>query len=99
MSKLLDEELKNVAGGSGRSEVIVTVEVFFPEGLCGDVTVKPFLEGELLSSSITTVDAMVKMVKIPVRGKSGSKTLEVKLNNTIIMNYVVNFDNGTYTEI
>lgn len=99
MSVLNDSQLEKVAGGSDREKkVTVTVDYTNDAKFTGNVTITPYLDGELLSSQEQTVDSSVTVVYIRLSGR-GMASLRVKINGVLIKNYSVNFDNSSYTEV
>lgn len=93
-----DEELAKVSGGSDR-ETTVMVKVFFSDCVpfSGDVSIKPYLNGTLLTNQARIVDASCDYVNVMIQGR-GIALLAVKINNIAVKNYVVDFDKGTYSQ-
>lgn len=99
MANLANEDLTNVAGGSRREHtVIVTVDYSNDTKFTGDVSIKAYLNGEFLSDQEKSIDCSVTVFTINVKGQ-GIGSLKVKINNLLIKEYDVNFDEGTYTQI
>lgn len=97
MSKeLIEKDLNTVAGGLGRQRTVI-VEITIPN-FSIDVTLKFYLDGELLSSKTKTVDSLVRNYTLQLSG-SGEKILKVKFNDQATKTYLINFDLGTYSEI
>ena len=87
-----------VAGGSKREKTI-TVQVSLNEVGGLEVTIEPYLDGELLSSQVRVVDSSVSSINIQVKGIAGKKRLDVKFNNVPKKSYVLDFDAGNYVEL
>lgn len=88
-----DNQLEKIAGGSRRDgSISIVVEV--PKLAANDITVTPYLEGELLTSMIKIIDSCVREVTFNL-SSSGVKQFRVKFNE-VIKDYEINFDNKTY---
>ena len=98
MTKLNETELESVAGGTKREKTI-RVQVDIPDVFNEDIIIKAYVDGQLDSSLSTTVDSSVRVKYMDVRGTSGIKQLRVKLNNTVIIDYELDFDSGSYVKI
>lgn len=98
-NELKEQQLENVAGGTSREKTI-TVVVDFSEyrQFTSDITIKPYLDGELLNDKVKTVDRSITVVNINITGK-GIKQLRVKLNNEVFKTYKLDFTSGTVIEL
>lgn len=71
MTELDEKQLNTVAGGtSNHREKTIRVPVDLSKGhFEGDVIIKPYLDGELQTSQIKTVDAIIQsVVNIDIKG-------------------------------
>lgn len=96
LQELSEDELNEISGGTGKDRKLC-VSVDIPSFSC-DVTIKVYLDGELLSDKTRTVDCSTTRINIIVSGK-GSKDLRVKFNDEITKRYVVDFDSYEVTPI
>ena len=98
-TEIKEKQLEKVTGGTSReSTIIVVVDYSNDKRFNDDVTIKPYLNGELIRSQVRTVDCSVTRVNLNVSGR-GTAKLKVKINNDIVKLYDLNFDAGTYTSI
>ena len=61
-----------------------------------NVTIKPYLDGQLQSNQIKIVDASaIPFVYLTFNG-SGMMDLKVKIEDTVVIGYVLDFDKKSY---
>ena len=102
MTELQEDRLKSVTGGStGDREKTIRVSLDLPnDSFDGDVVVKPYLDGELQSNLIRTVNpSFQSIIYIDVKGIKGNKLLTIKINDFVFITYELNFDDGSYRVI
>lgn len=100
MTELKEKQLESVSGGySEKGKVIVNVDYSNEKIFTNDITIKPYLDGVLLSAMIKTVDYTITNVNITVHGTRGISSLKVKINDEIIKYYEIDFDKASYREI
>lgn len=99
MTELKEKQLEKIAGGTRtENEVTVAVDYSKDKQFSSDILIKPYLDGQLLTSRITTVDCSVTCVNIKISGR-GKSQLKVKINNEIIKLYDINFDENSYVQV
>ena len=98
MTELKLEDLQSVTGGI-RKEKTITVEIKVSGHFDRDITVKPYIDGQIQISLVKIVDMSTEYIHMNFKGSTGTKLLKVKLNDTVILNYELNFDTGTYKHI
>ena len=99
MTMLKEKELASITGGSSKESLIsVVVDYSSDRKFNEDITIKPYLNGELQRDKVRTVDCSITNVTLSFHGK-GVANLKVKINNDIIKLYKLDFDKGTYSEL
>lgn len=96
--ELLDNELEKVTGGSGR-EITVTIEVPMPPLSGPNNTMEVYIDGQFNGAFSRGVDESLEIAKIEIKGKTGTKSVQVNINGFAYKSYVVDFESGTYSEI
>lgn len=96
MSDLNEKELEEIAGGSGRDRTVIVRVIISDCGtFTGNVSIKPFLNGVLLSDQEQEVDASYDFVNILTRGV-GLAMLTVIINDKAVKSYDIDFERGSY---
>ena len=96
MFALNEKELKEVAGGSDRERSIMVKVIISDCGpFAGEVSIKPYLDGILLSDQEQKVDGSCDNVNVLTRGR-GLAMLAVIIDDKAVKNYVIDFDKGSY---
>ena len=90
------DELKGaIASVFSKKEKTVTISVDWSEKkFDDDIDIKVYVDGELDRSKCAVVDCSVTHKDFSFTG-SGTKQIRFKINNDLIYNYTVDFDNGT----
>ena len=96
--ELLDNELEKVAGGNS-GEITVTIEVPMPPLYGPNNTMEVYIDGQFNAAFSRGIDECLEKAKIEVKGKTGTKSIRVKINGIVYKDYVVDFESGTYSEI
>ena len=96
--ELLDNELEKVTGGSDR-EITVTIEVPMPPLSGPNNTMEVYIDGQFNGAFSRGVDESLEIAKIEIKGKTGTKSVQVNINSFAYKSYVVDFESGTYSEI
>ena len=96
--ELLDNELEKVAGGNS-GEITVIIEVPMPPLYGPNNTMEVYIDGQFNAAFSRGVDECLEKAKIEVKGKTGTKSIRIKINGIVYKDYVVDFESGTYSEI
>ena len=96
--ELLDNELEKVTGGSGR-EITVTIEVPMPPLSGPNNIMEVYIDGQFNAAFSRGVDESLEIAKVEIKGKTGTKSVQVKINGFAYKTYIVDFESGTYSEI
>ena len=95
---LKEKELEKVSGGSDREKTIMVKVLISDCGpFAGEVSIKPYLDGILLSNQEQKVDGSCDYINVLIRGR-GLAMLAVMINDKVVKNYDIDFDRGSYSQ-
>ena len=97
MERLDEKQLEKVAGGSTESQITLILDLSQEKLLSGDITIKPYVNGELKTSMIKVVDESVTSVSFVFKGR-GKVEVKFKINEDIFKYYELDFDAGISTQ-
>lgn len=98
-AKVTENSTVDLVVSSGVTEKTINISVDLPSNVKHDVTLSVYVDGAQYQSPITVNPQAASSYNVPITGKTGTKKVSIKLDNTQNYRvYTVNFDTGNWNQ-
>lgn len=95
---MFNENNLNVVAGGTRREKTITISVPLMETK-EEKEIDVYVDGLIDSSLTTTLNGLVTLTTIRVKGTSGNSEVTIRINGLFYKKYTVDFETGNYSEV